>query len=125
MSDQKWNTLRAVPILIVSDIEQAVTFYQTIGFEETFRNDVVYSVLRLGNHFMHLAAREAIEGAGKSLALIEIEAVDDYYAYCIAQSATIQREIDDQFYGLRSFVLADPDGNTIEFAEPITKESKE
>ncbi|MBT3211396.1 MAG: hypothetical protein HN345_05220 [Planctomycetaceae bacterium] len=124
MPNKKWQATKTVPILIVSDIEKAVQFYSSIGFEETFRNDTVYSVLRLGSMFVHLGTRMEAADAGTSQALIEIEDVDDYYALCMAKNATIEREIEDQFYGLRSFNLKDRDGNLIEFAEPIKKGPK-
>ena len=105
MAEKKWKTTQTTPVLIVSDIEQSVKFYTRIGFEETFRNDGLYSVLRFGSMFVHLGTRMEAADAGTSQALILIEDVDDYYAFCIAQNATIEREIADQFYGLRDFNL--------------------
>lgn len=122
MADRAWKVLATRPILFVSDIERAVAFYGRIGFEETFRNDVVYAVLKFGELYVHLGTKmEHEEGVGGSKALIEMEEIDDYYALCVAEGATIARELADQFYGLRSFNLQDPDGNVIEFAEVISR----
>ena len=119
MADRQWKITATRPVLIVSNIERSVAFYTSIGFEETFRNDVVHSVLRIGDLFVHLGTKMEYAGAGLSQALIEMENVDDYYAFCKAQNAKINREIANRFYGLRSFNLADIDGNIIEFAERI------
>lgn len=119
---KKWKTTATHPVLIVSNIEEAVSFYATIGFEEVFRNDVVYSVLRFGDHFVHLGTKMEAAGTGLSQACIEMQNVDEYYEFCIAQGAKICRGIEDRFYGLRDFYLEDLYGNLISFAERIKKE---
>jgi hypothetical protein len=52
-----WELTATRPITIVSNIERAVAFYNRICFEEVFRNDVVYSVLKSGDHYVHLGRR--------------------------------------------------------------------
>ena len=103
MADRQWKITATRPVLIVSNIERSVAFYTSIGFEETFRNDVVHSVLRIGDLFVHLGTKMEYAGAGLSQALIEMENVDDYYAFCKAQNAKIDREIANRF--LRTEIL--------------------
>ena len=112
------------PVMIVTDMDRAVDFYSKIGFTEVFRNDVVYSVLKMDGHFVHLGTRMD-DGAGYSQAFLEMKGVDEYYAYCLRQEVEIHRELVDQFYGLRDFQLLDPDGNLLTFGEHLQAEHSE
>jgi hypothetical protein len=67
MADRQWKVTATRPVLIVSEIERSVAFYTSISFEEVFRNDVVYSVLRFGDLFVHLGTKMEYAGAGLSL----------------------------------------------------------
>ena len=116
---ENWEITATRPVLIVSDIGRAVEFYTRIGFEEVFRNDIVYSVLRIGEHFIHLGTKMEAEGAGHSMAVIEMRGVDQYYAFCTKQRATIHREPQDRFYGMRDFQVIDPDRNVVTFGEHL------
>ncbi len=118
-SSREWEIFATWPVLIVSDISRAVEFYTSIGFEEIFRNGKVYSVLRLGGHHTIHVGRLEAAAVGQSQAVIEMRDVDDYHAFCARQKAKILREPVDQFYGLRDFQVADPDGNVITFGERL------
>ena len=116
MAYPQWKATATRPFLIASDIERSVVFYERIGFEETFRNDVVYSLLEFGGIFTHLGTRMEYAGARKSQALTEMEDIDEYYALCKLQNATVEKETGNRFYWLRTFNLGNIGGNIIEFA---------
>ncbi len=117
MTGADWKITATRPVLIVSDITKAIEFYIRIGFEEAFRNDIVYAVMRMGDFTLHLGTHMEYEGAGQSQAVIEIEGVEAYYAFCRQQGVEIERELQEQFYGMVDFRLRDPDGNVITFGE--------
>ena len=115
----EWAITATRPVLIVSDVDRALAFYGRIGFEQEFRNDVVYAVVRMGAFSIHLGTRMDPVGQGMSQAVIEMRGVDAYYAFCIEQGVRIHREMQDRFYGMRDFQLTDPDGNIITFGERV------
>ena len=51
---------------------------------------------------------------------IMVPNVDDYWALLEKSGARIIRPIDDQYYGLRDFILAGPDGLGIRFATRLS-----
>lgn len=115
---ENWKITATRPVLIVSDIDRAVDYYTGIGFEEIFRNDVVYSVLSMDEHIIHLGTKMGT-GAGLSAAVVEMSGVNEYFAFLTRRNVRIHREPADQFYGMRDFQVMDPDGNIITFGEPL------
>jgi len=122
---------KLTPNLLVASVERSLAFYvDTLGFErgmtvpdaspfafasvtagpvEIFFNDVVG------------AAKEYPGFAGKPIGatgtlFIEVEGVDALHDR-LAPSVKILMPIVTQFYGMREFAIADPDGYVITFAE--------
>ena len=122
---------KLTPNLLVASVERSLAFYvDTLGFErgmtvpdaspfafasvtagpvEIFFNDAVG------------AAKEYPGFAGKPIGatgtlFIEVEGVDALHDR-LAPSVKILMPIVTQFYGMREFAIADPDGYVITFAE--------
>jgi len=108
----------------VADIPAALAFYcDVLGFTEDFRYDN-YAGVTLGpppNQIqLYLCAHDIWKRPlGGGAVVILSEEVDDYCATIRSRGAIIRAEPADQFYGLRDFVLSDPDGNVLTFSAPL------
>ena len=122
---------KLTPNLLVSSVERSLAFYvDTLGFSrgmtvpdaspfvfasvtggavELFLNDAATAV----KEYPAFAARPI--GATGTL-YIEVEGVDALHDRLKSQ-VTVVMPIATQFYGMREFAIADPDGYVITFAE--------
>jgi len=110
----------AVTVLQVADISTALAFYRDVlGFAEDFSYEN-YAGVCLGEVQIYLCAHDIWKRpVGGGAVVIIAEEVDDYCALIRQRGATIRAEPADQFYGLRDFVLSDPDGNVLTFSAPL------
>jgi catechol 2,3-dioxygenase-like lactoylglutathione lyase family enzyme len=113
----------ATTVLQVSDIATALAFYRDIlGFTEDFRYNN-YAGITLGKVDLHLCEHTLWKRPlGGGAVVILAEEVDDYCALLRQRGATILADPADQYYGLRDFVLSDPDGNVLTFSAPLKTE---
>jgi len=114
----------------VADIEVAVTFYRDVlGFTEDFRYDN-YAGVCLGEvepltktsptTSLYLCAHTIWKRpVGGGAVVIIAEEVDNYCAQVRSRGAVIRLEPTDEPYGLRDFVVSDPDGNILTFSAPL------
>jgi uncharacterized glyoxalase superfamily protein PhnB len=126
---------KLTPNLIVSNVERSVEFYRTVlGFEFAFgvpeqEPRVFAAVMRDGLEiFFNLPdpasedypdLRDRTAGGGLTQ-FIEVEGgIDELYA-SVSGKARVVMPIKDQFYGMREFAIADPDGWLLTFAERRT-----
>ena len=110
----------ATTVLQVADIPAALSFYcGVLGFTEDFRYDN-YAGITLGKIDLHLCNHTIWNRPlGGGAVVVIAEEVDDYCALVRQRGATVLSDPADQFYGLRDFVLADPDGNILTFSAPL------
>ena len=106
----------------VADIEVAVTFYRDVlGFTEDFRYGN-YAGVYLGEFQLHLCAHTIwSRPVGGGAVVIIGEEVDNFCSVIRARGATILLEPTDEPYGLRDFVVSDPDGNVLTFSMPLAE----
>lgn len=91
---------RVAPSLFVRDLERAMRFWHDLfGMDKTFENGDVAAP----ENVMHMI----VEGA------------DELYRRCQAGGATIVKPLRDAPWGLRTFVVADPDGNRIDIGQRL------
>jgi len=120
------------PEFFVSDVGATVRFYtETLGFDavrlETEGSVPVFAVLGLGDAVVLIDRQESIGGAPptpRGLAVnirVMVPDVDAVYGRARAAGATISRDIGDRDYGLRDFIVRDPDGFRIRFASPVRR----
>ncbi|HSP56349.1 MAG TPA: VOC family protein [Dehalococcoidia bacterium] len=120
------------PEFFVSDVGATVRFYtETLGFDavrlETEGSVPVFAVLGLGDAVVLIDRQESIGGAPatpRGLAVnirVMVPDVDVVYGRARAAGATISRDIGDRDYGLRDFIVRDPDGFRIRFASPVRR----
>jgi catechol 2,3-dioxygenase-like lactoylglutathione lyase family enzyme len=99
---------------------QAVSFYtDPLGFAVVFTNGdpTSFAVLKRDGAEIHLGLRP--ERAGLCHAHIMVDDVEALHERLIRAGARILQPPKIQSWGLRDMVIADPDGNTFEFAEPV------
>jgi catechol 2,3-dioxygenase-like lactoylglutathione lyase family enzyme len=111
---------RVAPSIYVCDMARSLEFYgNVLGFSVVFTNGspLSFAVLRQDDAFVHLSLRPG--SAGSCHAHIMLSDLDSFYEKLIRSGAIIRQPPKVQSWGLRDIVVADPDGNTFEFAEPI------
>ena len=115
----------ATPYLIVQGAAKAIEFYQqAFGATELLRLDgpdgkIMHAEIKIGDSPIMLAdefpemgirSPQALGGTPVSL-MLYVEGVDAMVAQAVAAGATIQKPVQDQFYGDRSGTLVDPFGH--------------
>ena len=131
--EQYWNPL--VPELTVADIERSLRFYAAAGFSVRFRRaDPAFAYLELG-HAQLMLEQEHAEGwmvaplerpLGRGINF-QIEVPDAEAVLAALQALGVQpfRGISDTWYpvsvsqqeGQREFLVQDPDGYLLRFAQ--------
>jgi catechol 2,3-dioxygenase-like lactoylglutathione lyase family enzyme len=106
----------AATVLQVKDLETALAFYRDVlGFTEDFRYDE-YAGIHRDELCLHLCAHTFWKRpTGGGAVSIFCDEVDQYCADIQSRGATIHGEPADREYGMRDFVVSDPDGNVLTF----------
>ena len=118
------------------DVEASVRFYtEKLGFElvhlkrETVsgRERATFAIVGVGNAVMMLAHERFYVRGGEGRATprgvgidtrIVVDDVDAMYRRATDSDVTIVHDIGDRPYGLRDFIIRDPDGFRLRFASP-------
>jgi len=111
---------RVSPSIYVRDMQRALEFYRDIlGFCVVFANGspVSFAVLRRDAAQIHLCVRP--ESAGSCHSHIMLSDLDLLFDRLKGADVPVRQAPKLQPWGLRDIVVADPDGNTFEFAELI------
>lgn len=117
-----------MPVLAVEDMDRSRKFYvDELGFAETFalpgpEGDFIYVGVGLGSGVNILLSKQPdVSDKGKGLVLMvyvpEGSAIDDYYRDIQARGVAIETPIADQYWGDRTFMVIDPDGFYLNFAQ--------
>jgi PhnB protein len=120
------------PILWVKSIEDAVDYYeQKLGFtlDMAMRGPdgkMAHAMvsrdgvgLMIG-YKMNDKGELDLTGLGGGAELyFATDAVDDYYGYVRGAGASITMDIEDKFWGDRTFTVTDPDGYVLTFAQTV------
>ena len=133
-----WDTSDTVPItveLFVPDVEASVRFYtEKLGFtlirmergELGGEERATFAIIALGRAVMLFAHEElygetltAQRGAGIDVRIM-VDDVDAMYRRVADNDVTIVHDIGDRDYGLRDFIIRDPDGFRLRFASPLS-----
>lgn len=114
---------RVAPGIPVSDIARAVAFYESVfGMKKTFENgDPVGFVIMKGDGAeVHLTLVRGHRGATHNVMHMIVDGAEELYRRCeAADGARIIKRIRDAPWGLRTFVVSDPDGNRIDIGQPL------
>jgi len=104
----------AVPILPSSDLERTEAFYARAGFADAGRYDD-YLVLHNDGVEMHFVHHDPVTPSTCFLHVIDATKL---WKQLRDQGVEGVGQIADQDYGLREFVLTDPDGNRVRIGSP-------
>lgn len=113
---------RVAPGVFVRDIQKARAFYcDVLGFAKTFENGdpVGFMILEKDRAELHLSLVKDHKPSTTNIAHLMVDDVDALHAVCVAAGVRIIKSLADKDYGLRAFVLADPDGNRIDVGQPL------
>ena len=119
-------TEQLVTEILVEDISRSVHFYRTLGFEVS-REAGDFVELTWEGHLIFLAAPSAFLHAQGAVVparprfpvanvRVMVPDVDRYWRIANEVSAEIVVPIGDRHYGLRDFMIRDPDGFGVRFA---------
>ena len=115
------------PVLPVSDMPRALAFYRDVlGFEVLWQYGEPTVRAGVGRDGFDLQLDLPPEGArGPVSVYFHVDDVESYHAACSERGGALVRELGDQPFGLRDFVVEDPDGNHLGFGQPLSDESPE
>ncbi len=113
---------RAAPGIFVRDLETALAFYVgVLGMTKTFENGspVGFVIVESGAAELHLALVPDHQASTTNVAHLIVDDATALYDHVTAAGVRIVKGLKDQDYGLRAFVMADPDGNRIDVGQAI------
>lgn len=119
-----------IPILACADIETSSRFYtENLEFTEAFRmpgeSGPMFAMVSLTPSAFIGLSYQPNEPAGKGRGVVAMVYVPDdcdidaYYERVRSKGTTITREIVDEFWGDRVFMVSDPDGFSIQLCKTI------
>ena len=108
--------ISTIPVFHVANVETSARFYtDVLGFVQAFRYGT-YVGLKMGKCEIHICPPgDYGPRIGGGNAYIICDEVDDYFAEIKAAGAKPRSEPGDRMYGMRDFVIFDPDGNQLSF----------
>lgn len=115
---------KAVPMTRVVDVRSTIAWYQSVGFtlQRTFEDDgdMNWALLTFGtSEVMFATGCNPLAPTGRDVDLyVHVEAVDALYLE-LKDRVDVTMEPTDVFHGMREFIVRDPNGFTVVFAEPI------
>lgn len=107
------------PILTVANLDNSLRYFKDIlGFTEDFRGHV-YAIVQRDDISIHLSLNAQSTPPGTGTVYIFCDEVDSYYDQLVARQALLDTPPADLPYGMRDFVVYDPDKNKLFFGCPI------
>jgi uncharacterized glyoxalase superfamily protein PhnB len=122
MTDPAFQITGHATVLHVKDMPAALAYYRDkLGFTVTFtwEEPPRYVCLHLGDAAIHL--NSYTPPAAPSHVSIFCKGVDALYAQLVARGTKITEPIQDEPYGMRDFVVTDPDGHRLVFGQGISE----
>ncbi len=110
----------AATVFQVSNLEASLDYYRgVLGFEKDFLFGT-YAGIHFGELCLHLCAHTFWNRpCGGGAVSVFADEVDQYCADIEARGAKIEGRPANREYGMRDFVVSDPDGNLLTFGCPL------
>lgn len=115
------RTLGSATTFHVSDLAASLRFYVgVLGFSERFRFGD-YAGVEYGIVQIHLSGPSSMnkQQVGQGTLYIFCDDVDSYYSEVTAKGATVQAPPQNYEYGMRDFIIEDPDKNLIGIGQEL------
>jgi lactoylglutathione lyase len=125
---------RAFPVIYARDVDSMVGFYQELGFEQQYRlppeGEAGYVGLRRGGSELSIVTTASPEqligvevGSGPRFEMfVYVDNVDDMVVQLRDTAGQVLKEPADMFWGERVAYLADPEGNPVALAMPVSRD---
>jgi catechol 2,3-dioxygenase-like lactoylglutathione lyase family enzyme len=113
---------RAAPTIAVTSLEKALPFYVgALGMAKVFENGdpAGFVILKRDSAEIHLTVSSRHVAASHNVAHLLVSDAAALYDRCVESGAHVIKRLRDQPYGLRDFVVADPDGNRIDIGQRL------
>jgi catechol 2,3-dioxygenase-like lactoylglutathione lyase family enzyme len=124
MAQNPTQPLECAPVFVVGDIAASLDYFRrALGFETAFTwgEPTTYAGVCRGAVTIHLqAASQTARPAGASSLAVFVGSADEIYAELRERGARILKEPATYPYGMRDFDVADLDGNTLIFVNPVS-----
>jgi len=117
-------TQQLVTEIFVRDIEKSTAFYRRLGFA-LVRDDGDFVELTWEGHLLFLDERAdmgPVPDATQANIRVMVPDVDRYWDLAAEIGARVLAPIEDKYYGLRDFAIADPDGFAVRFATRLEEQ---
>lgn len=115
----------AAVVMSVADVARSTAWYRdALGFGVSFEygEPTFYVCLCRDDVSIHLIAQEeARRPAGQGALCVFVTDVDALYADFLGRGASIPKPPQDYDYGMRDFLLHDPDGNQLTFGMAVAQ----
>jgi catechol 2,3-dioxygenase-like lactoylglutathione lyase family enzyme len=114
----------AIPILPTADVERTTAFWRRIGFEVVERYDG-YLLTHGDGVELHFAADAADGEPGSrplrrsARAFVHVQDASALWKRLHSADVPGVGPVEDHDYGLREFLVTDPDGNRVRFGSPV------
>jgi catechol 2,3-dioxygenase-like lactoylglutathione lyase family enzyme len=115
------STEQLVVEVYARDLPRSIEFYRALGFEVLSAADD-FVVLAWENHRFFLEPRPDLPtpiDQPQANVRIMVADVDRYWATAQQIGARVIKSIEDRYYGLRDFTIADPDGFGLRFGSRL------
>ena len=113
---------RTAPGIPVRDIEQALAFYRdALGMTVTFTNGdpVGFVILERDAAELHLTLAPTHRSGTHNVAHLMVSDAAAVHDRLVEHGVRIVKGLRDHDFGLRAFVVADPDGNRIDIGQEL------
>jgi catechol 2,3-dioxygenase-like lactoylglutathione lyase family enzyme len=106
----------------VRDLNAALDFYTTkLGFHVTFRNGAVFAIVARDCVEISLAQDRPGAKSGHASCYLKLEGIGALHEELISKGVSMSHPLKTESYGMREFMITDPDGNTLNFGQPVEK----
>jgi catechol 2,3-dioxygenase-like lactoylglutathione lyase family enzyme len=119
---------RIAATIPVTDMTRALDFYtRVMGMTKTFENGnpVGFAILKRDKGELFLSLDRHHKATTTGVCHLLISDARAFHDHCVKAGVRIIKGLRDQPYGLRDFIIADPDGNRIDIGQPISNPPKE
>jgi catechol 2,3-dioxygenase-like lactoylglutathione lyase family enzyme len=113
---------RAAPGVPVRDIDRALDFYVgVLGMTETFRNGspVGFVIVERDDAEIHLTLQPTHRATTANVLHLMVDDAAAFHRHLQDCGVRIVKGPRDADYGMRTFVMADPDGNRIDVGQDL------
>ncbi len=111
--------LGIAPRFVVRDLEQALAFYEHLGFQTTY-HDEGFAMVERDKVSLHLNPNPDLPPGRYSVCWIASTGIDALYEQYLPAEAR-QAPLQTKPWGFKEFSMRDPSGNLIIFAEHLSE----